>query len=90
MLKFVLDGKEMYSREALHDYLEDALDLPLSYTRNLDALYDLLSTAEEPVQIDIINCQAMIDKIGFYGEQLMLVFADLQKETDKFTVRFFE
>lgn len=47
-----LDGKE-----ALHSALAEALDFPEWYGQNLDALYDLLTEVEEPLQLQLIHFQ---------------------------------
>ncbi|MDO4493445.1 MAG: barstar family protein [Clostridia bacterium] len=49
MKSFVLDGRRMADREAMHTHLAETLGLPEYYGRNLDALWDCLSEAEPAV-----------------------------------------
>ena len=43
-IKCILDGSRMTSRAEAHARLAEALDFPGWYGKNLDALFDLLST----------------------------------------------
>ena len=42
---------QLDSKEHIHDLMADMLDLPEYYGRNLDALYDVLTTLEEKMTI---------------------------------------
>jgi len=68
MVKCMLDGRKMTSRAAAHDELMQALALPEYYGRNLDALWDCISTME--AQVILSGKDAMIDNLGSYGESL--------------------
>ena len=62
-----LDGRRMTDRAALHDYLQEALELPDYYGRNLDALYDLLMEDARPKEI-LLRCSAKAEaQLGGYG-----------------------
>ena len=67
--EIIIDGALMTSRAAAHDELARALNLPDYYGRNLDALYDCLSTM--PVTVTILHPEAMLSALGSYGEKLM-------------------
>lgn len=54
MRKIILDGSVMTGREALHDALCAQLALPEYYGRNLDAMYDCLTTMPE-TEIELRN-----------------------------------
>lgn len=41
-MKYVLDARRMRTKEEMHTYLKEALDLPEYYGKNLDALFDCL------------------------------------------------
>ena len=43
-MEVILDGELMTDRPTVHDLLSEKLAFPEYYGRNLDALYDLLST----------------------------------------------
>lgn len=53
MKTVVIDGREMYSRDAAHAYLANVLSFPGYYGKNLDALYDCLTDISEPTHIVI-------------------------------------
>ena len=77
MKKIVLDGKLMRSRAAAHAYLKAALDLPVYYGANLDALYDLLSERRrQPLEVTLINGDILRAALGEYGEALIACFTD--------------
>ena len=62
-----LDGRRMTDRSALHDYLQNVLELPDYYGRNLDALYDLLTEDAHPKQILLRNSAEVEARLGGYG-----------------------
>lgn len=73
MTYVVLDGKGMTSVDTAHDYLAARLDLPDYYGRNLDALWDIMSTISVPIHIELINVDELICNLGGYGELLLNV-----------------
>ncbi|MBQ6475239.1 MAG: barstar family protein, partial [Clostridia bacterium] len=46
-----LDGTKMYTIQSAHNELMRKMDLPLYYGKNLDALWDVLSTIHENTEI---------------------------------------
>ena len=48
MKRALIDGRECRDKQTLHRQLKDQLAFPDYYGNNLDALYDILSTAQEP------------------------------------------
>jgi len=44
--EYIIDLRGVYSREELHDRIEEELPVPEWYGRNLDALYDILTEPE--------------------------------------------
>lgn len=67
-MEIVLDGCLITDRQALHDQLSSKLSFPDTYGRNLDALYDLLSSYPWSVHVTLIHQSAMIGNLGKYGE----------------------
>lgn len=55
-MKYVLNAKEMQTREEAHEYLKEILELPEYYGKNLDALYDCLSDMED-AEVEIQNLE---------------------------------
>ncbi len=76
-----LDGRRMTSKGAAHRYLKRALRLPDYYGKNLDALDECLSElAEKPgVTIILHRPDAVLRRMGEYGERLLSVFTDNAK-----------
>ncbi|AQS52479.1 Barstar [Jeotgalibaca dankookensis] len=77
MEKILLDGADFTSREILHTILQEKLHLPDYYGRNLDALWDLLTTDFSKKMIVVRNPQSIKDNLGGYGETLLGVFREL-------------
>lgn len=83
MRRIILDGRELDSRDKLHSVLKEALNLPDYYGRNLDALHDCLS--EIPgLELQLRYNQAMIEKLGSYGENLIALLSHMEEERPDF------
>lgn len=70
-MTIVLDGREMTSRRAAHDYLHRTLELPDYYGRNLDALYDLLTERSAETTLLLKNVDEMKPLLGPYADALL-------------------
>ena len=81
----VLDGAEMTSRAALHDYLAARLDLPDWYGRNLDALYDCLTDRSRPTLLVLCREEALATALGDYGRRLVRVLERSAAESPALT-----
>jgi len=72
----VLPGYQLTTRDALHDWLHEALEFPY-YGRNLDALWDLISaTIPLPVTLvwqDFAHSQRLL---GAYADKTRAVFEE--------------
>ena len=66
-----LNGKEMCSRQALHDHLKQQLNLPDYYGRNLDALYDCLTERSEPTELLVLDFDCCREALGKYADGLL-------------------
>lgn len=88
MRKAILNGKRMISREVAHAYLKRKLGFPGYYGRNLDALWDLLTTIHEPVEIRIFNRDSILLKMGEYGERLLSTIDEAAEENPRITVEY--
>ena len=73
MKDVILDGNEMTSIDTAHEYLAVQLNLPDYYGRNLDALWDVLSTQSEPIRIVLVNEDKLIYYLGGYANLLLNV-----------------
>lgn len=84
MIQIKIDGNQICSRDELHQLFREALQLEDYYGNNLDALYDVLSTYCEPVEIHITNEEALCSAVPYYGERTlgMLNVAAEENETN--------
>lgn len=80
MKKILLDGYEMTDKKNTHNYLEEKFDFPDYYGGNLDALWDMLTSISEPIEIELINANGLVENMGRYGENIIRVFKDVVKE----------
>lgn len=78
----ILDGTKIFSRAQLHDALQQVLELPEWYGRNLDALFDCLSTLSEPVQLSLQGRLALRVQLGRYAETLERVLQRAAQENE--------
>ena len=76
MLEIILDGALMTDRQAVHDLLTEKFAFPDYYGRNLDALYDLLSTYSGEVNVTLIHESQMYESLGNYGKSLVSTLRD--------------
>jgi len=81
-----IDCTPMTDPDQVHDLFAAALEFPEWYGRNLDALYDLLSTCP-PTRLTLTNASA-IDGMFRYGDNLKLAIEDAQKDNPHLTVIF--
>lgn len=61
------DGLYITDKNSLHDCLKERLMFPEYYGRNLDALYDMLTSAPENTVITLRNTYAFEENLGGYG-----------------------
>ena len=83
-----LTGTVAANRDQLHSMLQEKLQLPEWYGRNLDALHDCLTDLSRDVWIVLINGDLMDANLGDYAARLRTVFTDASKVP--FAFRFFE
>jgi len=87
MNKIILDGRELTSKEKLHEVLKKELDLPDYYGGNLDALWDCLTGwIELPLQIEWTYFEESQKHIGDYTKKVLDVFNKAQKELQEFKI----
>ena len=85
MNAIILDGKKMTNREEGHNYLKEMFDFPDYYGKNLDALWDILTSMSEPIAIKLVNKNSLIENLGTYGENIVTVFLDATKSNPNIT-----
>ena len=74
-----LNGRKMVTAKGTQFYLKRKLDLPSYYGGNLDALWDVLSTVSEPLQVNLLFRGQMEKNLGRYSDALIQVFQDAEK-----------
>ena len=72
MMKITLNGDNINSQETAHEYIREKLDSEEYHGDNLDALWDVLSTYDQPLEISFVN----IDDLNEYGDAIISVFED--------------
>ena len=83
----VLQGEAIDSLETLHDEIARQLNFPDYYGRNLDALWDVLSTdLEGPVRLIWEDADASRQAMGEDFERVVALLADVAAERDDFEV----
>lgn len=76
MKQYVLNGQNMLTREAAHDEIALALEMPAHYGRNLDALWDELSCLQG--EIILVHADSLA-AMGEYGEKLLETFREAEE-----------
>ncbi|MFD0717491.1 barstar family protein [Paenibacillus sp. GCM10027626] len=85
MREVILDGGKINSRDQLHAFLKEALELPEYYGDNLDALWDCLTEeAGMPLTVRWLHFQKSEEKLGEYSQLLLQLFRDAECELEDF------
>lgn len=84
MRHITLDCTRMTDPDSVHDLFARALEFPADYGRNLDALYNMLSTCSA-LELTLTNASA-IGKMFRYGDNLLLAIQDATKANPELTV----
>ena len=85
-MKLQLDGNAFDNREQLHEEIARQLAFPDYYGENLDALWDILSSWAEPLEINVVNSEGLIQYLGGYGEAILELFQEAEDENAAITV----
>ncbi len=73
---YLLDGKDMTSRETAYRVIERNMGFPDWFGHNLDALYDALSELPRDTAVVFVNTDAMKRKLGKYADKILACFRD--------------
>ena len=82
-MKLILDGKKIKDVETFHDKIEKT---SLMHGRNLDALYDVLTSAR--AHIIIKNTAALRDNLGGCADEILNVIREADEFNDFLTVEY--
>lgn len=86
MKEIFLNGRLMSDKESLHLYLKERLFLPDYYGRNLDALWDILSTEDREMKIILVYKADFIGQMGSYGQSLIDLLQEAADENPKISL----
>lgn len=89
-MELQLDGREFVDRQLLHAAIARQLHLPDYYGENLDALWDILSSWNEPLTIIIHNPTRFVEQLGGYGESVLQLLQDAEEENSMISVEYRE
>ena len=85
-MNVTIDCTVMVDEASVHDIFSSTLNFPAHYGRNLDALYDLLSTCP-PTDLRLTNAGAL-NRMFRYGENLKLTLEDAAQANPELTLIF--
>ncbi len=84
MKTIILDGAMMKTRAEAYAHIAEKMEFPDYFGKNLDALWDLLSTYEA-AEVVLNNSSEMLNSLGSYGCKMLKCFYDADKASDSFT-----
>ena len=82
MKLILLDGENINTKKEAHEYISKALNFPDYYGKNLDALWDMLSTYDEPIHIVFKNAQTLRINLEEYGNKILKIFLEAKENND--------
>ncbi len=75
-----INGGKMTSKLAVHEHIAEALDFPLYYGKNLDALADCLSELPRDTVVIFFDMDEARKNLGDYADQIYGVFDEFAQE----------
>lgn len=86
-MEIILDGKYIIDKPTLFSTLKKQINLSEFYGDNLDALWDVLSSLQEDISIQIINQEILFHNLGEYAGMLLELFHDLKDVNDNVIIK---
>lgn len=83
MRELVVDLSDLDTKEKIHDFFSEALETPKWYGRNMDALYDELTSISLQT---VIRCQGTDAELSVCTKALMNVLQDAADANQYLTV----
>lgn len=78
----LLNGEKMTSKKNTFLHIKYKLNQPSFYGNNLDALWDILSSINEPINIILYNKVFMDKYLGEYANSIIEVFQESANSKD--------
>ena len=75
-MRATINGKRIVDRESFHALLKNKLQLPEDCGRNLDAIYDILTTPGKKRIITIKHEALLRERLGDYAEGFFQMLSD--------------
>lgn len=86
MRTLYLNGSRMTDKASAYQHIEQTLAFRDYFGKNLDALYDALSTYGE-AKICLLNAEDMLNALGAYGCKLLACCFDAAAANEKISFR---
>lgn len=77
-MEYIIDGAKMHTRQEAHAEIARAMGFGEGYGRNLDALWDMLTTTRG--RAVLTGAAGMLNALGGYGCRLLRTFYDAAEE----------
>jgi ribonuclease inhibitor len=86
--RYALNGSTIHSLDDFYDRFSTLMDLPEHFGRNIDALWDILSTdVEGPFEIVWKHADDSRKLMGKDFDRIVKLLRELEKERDDFKLR---
>ena len=82
-----IDGRNVNTRDELHEVLGKELSFPEWYGRNLDALYDCLTDVCDDTTLQVTHVDALREHLGGYADVFLRVLSEASEENPRLTVQ---
>ena len=86
MHEITIDGSAIFTSPDLHAALSSALDFPVHYGKNLDALYDCLTEIGQDTHLVLTNWHHIESHLKDYSGKAVYVFHCAMDENPHLTV----
>ena len=80
MTIYLIDGKDMTTREKAYRVIEKTMCFPDWFGHNLDALADCLGELPADSAVVFVNTDALTENLGSYADKLLNCFRMLSEE----------
>jgi ribonuclease inhibitor len=79
-MRVELDCAQLLDRKQTHEYLKEKFSFPDYYGKNLDALFDLLSSVGDLLTVVLFNTSAAEMNLGGYGSALIATIREAAED----------